>query len=47
MANTLYELEKYKEALDAINKAIIIKEDELMRKLKGIYSLNSVNMRML
>jgi tetratricopeptide (TPR) repeat protein len=35
MANTLYELEKYKEALDAINKAILIKEDESMRKLKG------------
>jgi hypothetical protein len=28
MANTLYELEKYKEALDAINKAILIKENE-------------------
>lgn len=35
LANTLYELERYKEALDAINKAIIIKEDESMRKLKG------------
>ncbi|QGR18541.1 tetratricopeptide repeat protein [Stygiolobus azoricus] len=35
MANTLYELEKYNEALDAVNKALAIKEDESLHKLKG------------